>query len=374
VEIELRGRLVVSPVAGDDWAKTVAVYRAPAKDRRPDPAHVAAFARDYEALGFDSILVNQRSSYADPWVTATWAAAATEKLRIAVAHRVGLQAPTSAARSFASLDVMSGGRAAVHIIQGSTDEDMQRDGDFLPKPERYRRAGEFMQIFMRELLSPDPFDFDGSFYKVRNAWSSVRPVSLPHPPVSAAGASEEGIAFCSEHADIYAMMGESLAGTRQLVERVRAAAASKGRTLRFWRDCNFIMAATDEDAWRKAHAIVATIEGAGDTYTMWETASKAGPANIDDLQSVGHRRALAEGAGDDPTLFYGAARAVGGAAGPAFVGSPATVAGAVLEFCKLGVEILTIGAPIDSIEDRRLLTELTDRIRTGARQIPPASG
>ncbi|MFF2950469.1 LLM class flavin-dependent oxidoreductase [Kitasatospora sp. NPDC057965] len=82
------------------------------RERAADPGHVARTARENEEDGLDSALVVQSSSWPDPWLVATWALAAASRLRIAVAHSVGTTAPTVAARQPATLDGLSGGRAA----------------------------------------------------------------------------------------------------------------------------------------------------------------------------------------------------------------------------------------------------------------------
>ncbi|MFE7487857.1 LLM class flavin-dependent oxidoreductase [Kitasatospora sp. NPDC057541] len=88
------------------------------RERAADAGHVARTARENEEDGLDSALVVQSSSWPDPWLVATWALAAASRLRIAVAHRVGTTAPTVAARQPATLDGLSGGRAAAHVIVG----------------------------------------------------------------------------------------------------------------------------------------------------------------------------------------------------------------------------------------------------------------
>ncbi|MGW7694915.1 LLM class flavin-dependent oxidoreductase [Streptomyces asiaticus] len=63
---------------------------APApRDRDADPEFIARSARENEEDGLDSALVVQSSSWPDPWLVASWALAATSRLRMVVAHRVG---------------------------------------------------------------------------------------------------------------------------------------------------------------------------------------------------------------------------------------------------------------------------------------------
>jgi alkanesulfonate monooxygenase len=58
-------------------------------------------------------------------MVSTHAASVTERL----SFLLGFIAPTVAARKLATLDQLSGGRLAVHIISGGRDDDQAKDGD-----------------------------------------------------------------------------------------------------------------------------------------------------------------------------------------------------------------------------------------------------
>ena len=93
-----------------------------------------------------------------------------------IAHRPGFVAPTLVARKLATLDQLTGGgRVAIHHITGGDELDQKRDGDFADHDRRYARTAEFMTLLRRELTETRPFDYDGEFYRVRGAYSSVRP-------------------------------------------------------------------------------------------------------------------------------------------------------------------------------------------------------
>src|SRR6478609_96815 len=48
------------------------------------------------------------------------------------------------------------------------------DGDWLPKDDRYRRTDEYLDVVKRTWASDAPFDFEGEFYTVRGAFSTVK--------------------------------------------------------------------------------------------------------------------------------------------------------------------------------------------------------
>ncbi|MFY0108246.1 LLM class flavin-dependent oxidoreductase, partial [Acinetobacter baumannii] len=90
--------------------------------------------------GFDRILIGWFSDGPDGLQLAAHAGAHTKKVGFLVAPRPGFVAPTNAARAYATLDQLTGGRAAIHVISGGDDADQARDGDWLSKDERYART------------------------------------------------------------------------------------------------------------------------------------------------------------------------------------------------------------------------------------------
>src|SRR6202007_343807 len=133
------------------------------------PAYLAEFARAHDRAGFDMVLVGYSSSSAEGFLVALYAAMRTDRLAYLVAHRPGFVAPTLLARKIATFDHLTGGRLAVHIITGKSDDEQEGDGDFTPKAERYRRAGEYLELMKLAWASETPFDFSGEFYRVEGA-------------------------------------------------------------------------------------------------------------------------------------------------------------------------------------------------------------
>ena len=120
-------------------------------------------------------------------------------------HRPGFTQPTVAARQLATLDQLLGGRVAVHIITGGADEEMARDGDTKSvKAERYARTDEYLTILRQEWTAAQPFDHQGTFYDIRQAFSAIKPDNLP---VFFGGSSAEAIEVAGRHADVYALWG-----------------------------------------------------------------------------------------------------------------------------------------------------------------------
>jgi alkanesulfonate monooxygenase len=322
----------------------------PASGPAIDPGYVRASAKAHDDGGFDRILIGWHSNGADGFQIATHAAAHTDRVGFLVAHRPGFQAPSTAARSFATLDQLSGGRAAIHVISGGDDVDQRRDGDHLGKDARYARTDEYVGILKRIWTAQAPVDHKGTYYHIEGASPEVRNVQTPHIPIYFGGASDAAIDVAGKHADVYALWGETKVQVREIVARVRASAARHGRDVRFSLSFRPILAETEDAAWAKAERILATVKQTRGIGPMGGATSPAVrmPAN------AGSQRLLAAAAlGDRPEgRLYTAIAAATGAKGntTALVGTPRQVAEAFAEYHDLGVTTFLIRG-FDPLED-----------------------
>src|SRR6478736_1149846 len=91
-----------------------------------DPEYTVRLARTHEEHGWDRVLTAYGSGTPDPAQAAALIALKTETLQVLLAHRPNLSIPTFAAKTFATLDQLSGGRFAVHFITGGNDHEQQR--------------------------------------------------------------------------------------------------------------------------------------------------------------------------------------------------------------------------------------------------------
>ena len=310
-----------------------------------DPAYLRRFARAHEDAGFDRVLIGYGASQPDGAQVAAYAAAHTERLTFLIAHRPGFVFPTLAARTFATLDHLSGGRIAVHVITGGNDHEQRREGDRLGKDERYARTDEYLQIVRRAWSAEEPFDFAGEHYAFEDYVSDVRPLQWPAIPLYFGGSSEAAYRVGGRHADVFALWGEPLAETAEQIAAVRAAAEAAGRAEPPRISVSFrpILGPTEELAWERAHRILEA------------TRASVGSANLirrrfghdrDAPQNAGSQRLLAaaeRGELHDRALWTPVAKAVGAYGNTtALVGTPETVAEALLDYVDIGVTTLLI--------------------------------
>jgi alkanesulfonate monooxygenase len=311
-----------------------------------DKAYLKAFAQAHEAGGFDRVLIGYYADAPKGFQLGGYIAAHTQRLGLLLAHRPGFTAPTLAARALATLDQVSDGRLAVHIISGGDDADQRRDGDYLGKDERYARTDEYVGILKTLWTGQGSIDHDGIFYRFEKAATAVRCVQSPHIPIYFGGASQAAIDVSARHADVFALWGETYAQVKDITARVRAAAAAQGRNIRFSLSFRPILAATEDAAWARAANILETTKRLGGQG--WLGPNNGPPAN------EGSRRLLeaaAQGERLDRCLWTGIAAATGARGNTtALVGTPETVAQALLDYWKLGVSTFLIRG-FDPLED-----------------------
>ena len=240
--------------------------------------------RAHEDNGWTRVLFAYGSSGPEPSVLAAHAAARLDSIELLLAHRPNVSYPTFAAKSFATLDQLSGGRLSVHFITGGSDHEQQREGDTLTKDQRYARTQEYIQIVKKAWTSSEPFDHDGEFYQFRDFVLDAKAVDGRSPTISFGGSSDAAYRVGAAEADIYAVWGEPLDRTAEQIARIRREAAAAGRTTppRIHAAFRPIIAPTEELAWEKAHRILGAIEArkaaAGSLLSRSRPASPRTPA------------------------------------------------------------------------------------------------
>ncbi|MFE1933963.1 NtaA/DmoA family FMN-dependent monooxygenase [Streptomyces sp. NPDC059474] len=192
-------------------------------------------------------------------------AAVTERLGLAATVNATFNEPYELARRLASLDHLSGGRAAWNVVTSSdafTGENFRRGG-FLDRADRYTRAAEFVAT-ARELWdswtpdgTPRPFAHTGGHFTIEGEFGVERSPQ-GHPVVIQAGDSDEGREFAASAADIIFTRHGSLEAGRAFYADVKRRLARYGRTpeeLKIMPGVTLVLGDTAADAQEKAAEI-----------------------------------------------------------------------------------------------------------------------
>nr|WP_174505278.1 LLM class flavin-dependent oxidoreductase [Acinetobacter sp. Marseille-Q1620] len=292
-------------------------------------------ARAHEYAGFDKVLIASGPNSPDSTQLAAFLAQHTEKLGFMIAHRPGLLTPNLAARSFATLDHTSGGgRIRIHAITGITAE--PQEGDYIiDKVQRYERTGEYLEIIRKLWSSDQPIDYDGKYFKIKNAFCPLKPVNGSSIPISFGGSSDVAYDIAVRHADLYALWGEPISGVKEQINKLKNAAekANKPRP-NVSLSVRLIIGATEELAWQRAEKILSDIQ----KNPLFQN---NGSVTGHQIKSTGSQRLLAaaqQADHHDKALWMPTATAVGAYGDTtALVGTPDTIIESLLNYIDLGV-------------------------------------
>lgn len=335
-----------------------------------DPAFMLKLVQTFDACGYDRILVPQSTYWPDSMPMATWVTTVTKTLSVMIAHRPGFVTPTMAARMFATLDQLSGGRAGIHVITGGNDLELQCDGDFLTKDQRYQRTREFVDVLRKMWAAESPVTHAGDHFRFNNSLGQLRPRQEPSIPVYFGGNSESALQTAGACADVYTFGLASLEDTAKIAEKVRSIAAAAGRDIRFQGTGRVIMADTEAEAWDRAREVAVKLE-----CDAAERSARLGGGRSDERlstkKSTVERAVAADQARTsdiiDERLWLGTRIASKGQIAPAFVGTPTQVADAYMRYYDLGFRSFFLRdffPPIEDIEivGAKLIPLLRERV------------
>lgn len=206
-------------------------------------------------------------------------AAVTDRLGLAGTINSTFNEPYEVARQFASLDHLSGGRAAWNVVtswDAFTGENFRRGG-YLPAELRYERAEQFLRAaftlfdswrgdeivadkesgaFLREpevgrfAVRSSQFDIAGHFNVPRGPQG--------RPVIFQAGDSDAGREFAARSADAVFSRHATLEAGRAFYADVKGRLAKFGRRahgLKILPAATFVLGDTDAEAQEKAHAV-----------------------------------------------------------------------------------------------------------------------
>lgn len=211
-----------------------------------DADALLGFAVSVEALGFDGVRVGPQSDGHDAAGLASFLLHSTTQLAVLTQHDAGLAAPDIAAQQIATLDRLSRGRLKLAVVPGA-------HGDY-GHEERFERLDEYLVLLKRLWANDRAFDHEGRFFRVSGALAAAKPHGDRRVPVLMGGLSGTAVKVAARHADIFALPASTVAETRVLVERVRAASACHRRpdAIRFSYPLRPVLASTRVEAWAKA--------------------------------------------------------------------------------------------------------------------------
>ncbi len=257
-----------------------------------DTARKAETAGIAFAFVADGLYINEQSiphflNRFEPLTILSALATSTSKIGLVGTVSTSYSDPFTIARQFASLDLISGGRAGWNAVTSPLEGSGRNYGREHPEHElRYEIAEEYLDAakglwdswdddaFVRDRESGQYADFDkmhkldhkGRFFRIEGPLN-IRRSKQGQPVIFQAGASDSGIKLAGKHADAVFTNGGPIEDAKSFYKQLKQSAVAQGRSaseIGIYPGIGPIVGATTEEAEAKYQAIrgLVTIEEA----------------------------------------------------------------------------------------------------------------
>jgi probable F420-dependent oxidoreductase len=231
-------------------------FYLPTRGRCAEPDALLALLKRAEALGFHSVVIADHvvfpvhiaSKYPytvsgafpgdgdalEQLALTAFVAASTRTLRLVTSVMIlPHRHPVLAAKTLATIDVLSRGRLTVGVGVGWLREEFRALGapDF---DRRGAASDEILQIF-RTLWTRSPASFNGEFFRFDEVKCLPAPVQKPHPPIWVGGHSRAALRRVARYGDGWHPVGATPAAMlgpvelRGLIDELRRLMKAEGR-------------------------------------------------------------------------------------------------------------------------------------------------
>jgi probable F420-dependent oxidoreductase len=135
----------------------------------------------------------------EPLETLTFVAANTDKIALGTSVMDMLfHNPVVLARRFATLDILSEGRAIAGLGIGWLKDEYQISN--IQLENRGKRADEYIQL-LKKIWTDDVVEFKGEFYNIPASKIGPKPLQKPHPPIYMGAFSPKAFGRAVKYAD-----------------------------------------------------------------------------------------------------------------------------------------------------------------------------
>ncbi len=235
--------------------------------------------------------------------TFTWAAAlaaSTRQIGIFMTVHVPLVHPLYAAKSLATVDHVSHGRAGLNIVCGWNPREFGMFG--VPLVEKgYDQAAEWIDVIEQAYAATEPFDFNGQYYTLNNAVSRPASLQMPRPVTMNAAFGSPGRDFAAAHCDYLFTTFTEIEGAEKHVEDIAAHAEKIGRDVGVYTVCHVVCRQTQAEAedYYERYAVTMADNAAVDAHMAGK---KEFTQSHDPEAYDRYRKRFAGGAGSYPLI------------------------------------------------------------------------
>ncbi len=272
--------------------------------------------------GFGGEMNSREWSY-ETFTFAAALAGVTERIALFSTVHVPMVHPVYAAKALATVDHASGGRAGLNIVCGWNPEEFDAFGLTMIE-DRYEQGLEWFEIMRRIHADTGPFDYDGKYYKLKNASGRPAPLQRPRPVTLNAAFSPPGRDFAARAADYLFTTFTDIDKGRAQIADIAARTALTGRDVGVYTTCHVVCRPTQAEAddYYEYYAVTMQDHASVDHY-MGAKEKFSGSHDADAYRL--HRKRFAGGGGTFP-----------------LVGTPAHIAAQMVQIAEAGFAGTTV--------------------------------
>ncbi len=191
-------------------------------------------ALEVERLGYDTLILPDHMMLGrerlESWTTMTALGALTKKIRLGhlvlCAYYRGR--PTVFAKQVATLDLITNGRFDLGIGAGYEQVEFEAYGiPWYPYKRRVAELDEYLDV-LKLMWTEDTINYDGKFFKVKNAVCEPKPVQKPYPPINVGGSGPSILKVAAKHAN-WVNVGGNPEKCKETIKRLEDSCKAVGR-------------------------------------------------------------------------------------------------------------------------------------------------
>jgi FMNH2-dependent dimethyl sulfone monooxygenase len=184
--------------------------------------------------------------------TLIWAAgllSATKRIIAFSTLHVAMINPVFAAKQMVTADHIGAGRFGLNIVCGwNADEFGMLGIDLGEHNQRYELGQEWWDVVNKTWSETKPFDFEGTFFKLKNVRAEPKPISQPRPLIMNAGQSGPGLDFAVRNADYLFRGIQEMSTAKAEIKDVKARSKALGRTVEVFTNAYCVCRPTTREA------------------------------------------------------------------------------------------------------------------------------
>jgi alkanesulfonate monooxygenase SsuD/methylene tetrahydromethanopterin reductase-like flavin-dependent oxidoreductase (luciferase family) len=175
--------------------------------------------------------------------------AVTRQINVFCTVHVPLHHPVAAAKQMATADHIGQGRLGVNIVCGWNDDEFDMFGVSKHEhDERYTQGEEWWSIVKRIWAGKAPFDYTGTYYRLRGVEGAPRPYGDQDPLMMNAGSSAAGRRFAIRYSDMHFDGVSTPEASIERIAETKRLARQRGHDIQVWTPVGIVCRPTPKDA------------------------------------------------------------------------------------------------------------------------------